>query len=409
MRILFVVPYAPSRVRTRPFHLIRALSAEGHDVTVATLCGSAADWAGLDELGLSRDALVVERMSLARSLWNCAATLPGSEPLQASYSWHPALASRLAALVDRGAFDAVHVEHLRGARYALALADRTAPSTPRRPPVIWDSVDCISDLFERAASQGRSRRVRAAARLELPRTARLEGAMTSRVARTLATSEVDRQGLLRLAERGAIARPGLASTIVVVPNGVDLDYFSPAATPRDPATLVVTGKMSYHANVAAVVRLVEDVMPRVWAARPDARLEIVGQDPSPEVRRLAVADRVVVTGTVSDIRPYLRRATVAVAPIQYGAGIQNKVLEALACGTPMVATPTAVAGFGGALTDEVVVADGPDALARAVLVLLDGPARRAELSRAGRRFVETRHDWRAIAARLAEIYADARD
>jgi glycosyltransferase involved in cell wall biosynthesis len=173
----------------------------------------------------------------------------------------------------------------------------------------------------------------------------------------------------------------------------------------------MTGKMSYHANATAAIRLVEDVMPRVWATRPGARLLIVGKDPPREVVRLQDAGDgaggVVVTGTVEDIRPFLRTATIAVAPIRYGVGIQNKVLEALACGTPVVATPQATSALD--ITDgrDLVVGRDPGELANAIGALLGDADRRRRIGEAGRAYVERHHSWRAAAVRLTDIYHDA--
>jgi glycosyltransferase involved in cell wall biosynthesis len=168
--------------------------------------------------------------------------------------------------------------------------------------------------------------------------------------------------------------------------------------------------MSYHANATAVVRFVRDVMPAVWAELPETRLWVVGKDPGREVVELGASSgepRVVVTGTVEDVRPFLRKAALAVAPIQYGVGVQNKVLEALACGTPTVATRQAVSALEVRNGDELVVATGARELAGAIVALLRDPLRREHLGRTGRAFVERRHDWRSLAGQLTGIYRNA--
>ena len=306
-------------------------------------------------------------------------------------------------------FDVIHVEHLRGARYALAMANRPPRPGVRSAPVIWDSVDCISSLFRQAARSSQAWRVRLAARLELRRTERFEGRVVRQFDRVLVTSDADRADLLALA--GGADGDSVAARLRVVPCGVDLDYFSPSEEPRDPATLVMTGKMSYHANATAAVRFVQDVMPRVWATSPGARLLVVGKDPPRDVVRLQEAGggtgRVVVTGTVDDIRPYLRTATLAIAPIQYGVGIQNKVLEALACGTPVVATPQAVSALATRDGQDLVVGRDAGELAAAIGALLGDTDRRKRIGEAGRAYVERHHGWQAAAGRLTDIYHDA--
>ena len=426
MKILVVVPYVPSRIRTRPFHLIKTLAAQGHRITLATVWSHPQDLCEIEEMKEGVHELLCERVRAGRSIWNCVRAIPGFRPMQASYSWSPRLARRTAQLLETADFDVVHVEHLRGVRYGLALMQALRKRGRRRPAMVWDSVDCISSLFNKAARSSCTFRSRLAARIELSRTARYEGWLAAQFDRVLATSEIDRHELMNLAGRLApqttAARAGtLAERLVVVPNGVDLQYFSPPSEARTPLTLVISGKMSYHANVAAVVYFAREVMPTVWGTHPGTQLWVVGKDPPAEVKRLGVPwsqdrpaaalgggdSRIRITGTVADIRPFLRRASVAVAPIQYGAGIQNKVLEALACGTPVVATPEAVSGLRVRWGEDLMVAKDGREFARSVLQVLTDAPQGARLGRAGRRFVERDHDWFSISENLARTYRDA--
>lgn len=427
MRILFIVPYAPNQIRTRPFNLIKALTSAGHEITLATLWSGTQELETIEPLAKMVNSLMAEEIPAARSVWNCVRALPGSQPLQACYSWSPSLARRIALALQTGDFDVVHVEHLRGAKYALLA--REAPLRPerKRPPVVWDSVDCISDLFRLASKNSRTLRARLAAGIELPRTEKYEGRLASQFDRVLVTSETDRRGLLNLLEKwhranGSETAHTSQDRISVLPNGVDLAYFSPSLEARAPGTLVITGKMSYHANVTAVVRFVEGVMPRVWAASPEIQLWIVGKDPSLEIRKLGVPfpagetagarrngvgeSRIRITGSVEDIRPFLRKATLAVAPIQYGVGIQNKVLEAMACATPVVASPEATGALGAQPGRDLVVAEGEEQMAESILSLLGDPERCLSLGRAGRAFVEENHDWARVAQNLLRIYQE---
>jgi glycosyltransferase involved in cell wall biosynthesis len=313
----------------------------------------------------------------------------------------------LEALLDRGLAesppDVAHVEHLRGARYALHLK-----AQPRPFPVVWDSVDCISYLFEQAAAYSRSVRWRVLTGLELDRTRRLEALMRDRMDRTLVTSEIDRRAIEALpVQDRTVTRTHLPVTIV--PNGVDLDYFAPGAVAREPDALVFSGKMSYHANVTAALYLLSDIMPRVWQERPAAHLWIVGKDPTPALQSAAerYPGQVTVTGGVPDIRPYLQRATVSVAPIVYGAGIQLKLLEAMASGTPVVAARRATVALSLADGEQVALFDDAAQAAERVIALLSQPEAAARIGAAGRRYVERHHDWDAIAGHLEEIYGES--
>ncbi len=409
MRILFVVPYVPNLIRVRPFNFIRTLARQGHDLTVATLWTSDEERADLEALQGLGVNVIAHPLPLWRSLVNSLRSLPGRAPLQASYCWQPALARALDGAVRGGGFHVVHVEHLRGARYGLALRNGHRSGSGTGVPVVWDSVDCISHLFAQAARRSRSLKGRLITRLELNRTRRYEAQAVRRFDQVLVTSPADKTALVTLAAQWSRSNSGEdRPNVHVVPNGVDLDYFQPGDGPRDAETIVFTGKMSYHANITAALYLLRDIMPLVWAARSTVRVCIVGKDPPGEIRSEAANDeRVLVTGTVPDIRPYLRQATLAVAPVPYGAGIQNKVLEAMACATPVVTSSQAASALSITPQQEVYIADDPGAFASAILALLASPAERARLGAAGRNYVDEQHSWDAIVRRLTDIYSAA--
>ncbi len=170
-------------------------------VSLATLWTTKAEFDAVQLLAEDLELVLSQRIRLARSAWNCLQALPGRRPIQASYCWSPALARRTSRVVETNDFDIVHVEHLRGARYALlvqaALANRERP----RPAVIWDSVDCISSLFRQAVRETCSRRSQLAMKLELPRTEFYEGWLATRFDRVLVTSAKHQLDLLKLAQR----------------------------------------------------------------------------------------------------------------------------------------------------------------------------------------------------------------
>jgi glycosyltransferase involved in cell wall biosynthesis len=196
--------------------------------------------------------------------------------------------------------------------------------------------------------------------------------------------------------------------VEVLPNGVDLGYFSPVDSHgRDDQTVVLSGKMSYHANISMVVGFIEEIMPFVWEKLPDVKVWVVGKDPPPRLLAYSQNQNIQVTGTVDDMRPYLTKATVSVAPISYGVGIQNKILEAMACATPVIASQQAVSALSVEAGKEIIVADNPLDFAKKLLALLNDRERRDSLGRAGRQFVERNHDWSVIAARLEEVYTQS--
>jgi glycosyltransferase involved in cell wall biosynthesis len=272
--------------------------------------------------------------------------------------------------------------------------------------VVWDSVDCISHLFRQAAEQSRSLKGRWMTRLELGRTRRFEGWLAGQFDHTTATSPADREALLKLAYERHDFTAG--SRISVLPNGVDLDYFSPGYGARDDSTVVFSGKMSYHANVTAALHLLKEIMPRVWNYRPDVKVVIAGKNPPKSLTAAAgsCGGRAEVTGTVADIRPYLGRAAVAVAPLVYGAGIQNKVLEAMACGTPVVTSRKVLSALKARPGRDLAVAESATGIALELLGLLADARRREAMGRAGRAYVESHHNWHQIGGQLEGIYRE---
>jgi glycosyltransferase involved in cell wall biosynthesis len=397
MKILWILPYTPTAIRTRPHYLLRALLRRGHELTLATVWESEAEEGALEQLEAQGVRVVAERLSKPQAMANMTAAFLQGKPMQSGYSWCAGLARRVEALLRGEEFAAVHVEHLRGAEYGQ-LARRVLAEQGRGERVVWDSVDCISLLFEQAARSSRNLFGRWVTRLELPRTRAYEGELVRTFRTTLVTSANDKIGMERLA--GASL-----PQVTVLPNGVDSAYFCPADVPKAAAEVVFSGKLSYHANVTAALHLVQEVMPFVWAVRPEATVVLAGKDPAKELVRLEQTDRrVIVTGTVDDLRPFLRRATVAAALVPYGAGIQNKVLEAMACGTAVVGSPQAAAALHVDAGKEMLVVEGAQAQARALLQVMEDDTLKAKLSAAGRAYIREQHDWNKAAAQLEEIY-----
>ncbi len=400
MKIAYVVPYVPNLIRTRPYHLIANLAALGHEVEVFTLGSNRQELMEAQALKSMCSDVRYHLQPAWQSLLNSAVAVPSRQPLQSVYSWQTGMARSLAAAVSREKFDVVHLEHLRGSRYGLFIK----ASTPTMP-VVWDSVDCISHLFAQAADQSRSFFGKAVARFELPRTRMTEGRLICSFDHVLVTSSTDRTALLQLAPEGR--RP---SPISVLPNGVDLDYFHPRSDfPRDDVSIIFSGKMSYHANITMVRYLVAEIMPRIWKMQPAARLYIVGKDPSSEIKNLSTSPRITVTGTVDDIRPFLWRATVSAVPLLYGAGIQNKILESMAAGTPVVTTCKALSALQVRPGRDLLASDDPDEFAQAVLKIIEDPNLRAQLRAAGLAYVKAFHNWNRIASQLADIYRRSRN
>ena len=231
------------------------------------------------------------------------------------------------------------------------------------------------------------------ARLRLPIARCFERFMFTPYDRTVVISDVDRAMLVGL-------QPAL--NIDVIPIGIELERFEPLHRRRDATTLLFVGNYEYAPNEDAARVLVEQVLPQVREKQPSAKLQLVGVNP-PEWMRALPNDRIEVTGAVPDVRPFLARATVFVCPLRIGAGIKNKVLEALAMGIPVVATPLSVDGINVRDGESAIIAP-VDQMAAATLRLLRDNARREALSRTGRALIEAEYSWERTADSYERLY-----
>jgi len=190
---------------------------------------------------------------------------------------------------------------------------------------------------------------------------------------------------------------------MVVPNGVDVDYFSPGSDERDSASIVFNGVLDYRPNLDAALFLIDEVLPLVRAEHPDAHVTIVGRGDPAELSRMR-GENVEATGEVPDVRPYLQKATVVAVPIRAGSGTRFKVVEGLAVAAPMVSTAVGCEGIGVREGEHLLVADSAEDFAAAIVRLLDDRELGARLGAAGRRFVEDEYSWESAGERLESLY-----
>jgi sugar transferase (PEP-CTERM/EpsH1 system associated) len=231
---------------------------------------------------------------------------------------------------------------------------------------------------------------------------RLEGVKLEREERRLAR-RFDMCTATTRAEWETLNGYGTAERSDWFPNGVDTRYFAPSEEPYEQDTIAFVGRMDYFPNQQCMIDFCATTLPVLRERRPTIKLLIVGAEPSPAIVRLGEIPGVTVTGSVPDVRPYLRRTALMVAPLKIARGTQNKLLEAMSSGVPVV-TSTAAAGGVDAMPDEhLLVTDDSASCAEGVLRLLDDPAERARLAAAGRARMLTHHSWDASMRRLDGI------
>ena len=391
MRILYLTPYVPSRIRVRPFNLIKSLSAS-HEISLVSLVCDEYERKLVHEVAEYCVSVDLVPLPKSRSYMNCLLSLPTALPLRVAYYTSPELEQCVRRVIRERSIEVVHGELIKIAPLLQKIAQEEQVAT------LFDAVDCISWYLQQQRTTVRGPLRKAFVFSEMKKMQRYERRVLASFDRTVITSAHDRDCLVSL---GAEAR-----TIAVMPNGVDTEYFTPLLSPRQEETLVFCAKLDYYPNSHAILHFCREVLPRIWERRPGVRLQLVGNNPPEAVRNLASDERITVTGYVPDIRPYLGGASVALAPLHVAAGIQNKVLEALAMGTPMVATPGSCRSLQVKDGVHLLVAEEDQAFADAVLRLLEDRQLAQNIGWAGRQFVVENYSWVEAAKNLSNLYRE---
>lgn len=387
MRILCLtsrLPYPPDRGdRLRAFNFIKRLAGE-HRLTLVSFVAAATEKAHLSALAPYCEAIHVLPLSPGRSAATALLNLWRPLPLQALYYRSGAMDRLLGEITGSQRFDAAYIHLFRMAPYAARL---------RGLYRIVDLTDVISKEVRRSLPYRRPV-WRFIYRVEQPRIERYE----RQVARTF-----EEVWLIAEAERQTLATACPESNIQVVPNGVDLDLFRPDDGPTVPNSLIFVGHLRVPHNIDAAIQLATHVLPLVRDRVPDCTLAIVGADPAPAVLALASAPGVTVTGFVPDLNRRLNQASLFAAPLRFAAGVQNKVLEAMAAGRPVVTSSIVAEGLGGRPGEDFLLADDPATMAAQIVALLGDESRRQRIAQAGLQLVRERHSWDRVSQRMRDI------
>jgi sugar transferase (PEP-CTERM/EpsH1 system associated) len=387
MRILCLtsrLPYPPDRGdRLRAYHLLEHLSAE-HELYLASFIAGESQREFVEPLRAFCSEVRVLPMSPWQSVLTVAANLWRPDPLQALYYWSAAMARLVEEVLASTPFDAAYVHLFRMAPY---VADH---------PELYRIVD-LTDVISREVGTSLPYRGPASRLLysfEQPRIERFERWVADAFDETWLISEADRQLL-------AEACP--AANIQVVPNGVDPDMLFPTGQPERANSLIFVGHLRVFHNVDAATYLVQQVMPLVREHVPDCTLEIVGADPDASVLRLENEPSVTVTGFVQDLNDHLNRASVFVAPLRFAAGVQNKVLEAMAAARPVVTTTIVNDGLGGQPGRDLLIGDDAESMAAQIIALLRDSNLRSRIGQAGCKFVSDNYSWTRAMDRMRAV------
>ena len=388
MKILYLChrfPFPPKRGgKIRPFNMIRHLQASGHQVTVCSLARNAAeaeDGQGIAEHCTAFHAAVVDdRVQNLRMV----ARLPLLTPSSMGYFYSPEMAATVRRLLTESKWDLIFVHCSSVAPYVAHVTD---------VPKILDFGDMDSQKWLEYAHYKR---------FPLSWGYRLEGRKMWWAEKQLAR-RFDLCTATTRAEWQTLESYGTGAATDWFPNGVDASFFCPTDSAYDAETVSFIGRMDYYPNQECMQRFCDQVWPLLQQQRPQMKLLIVGADPSPLMRALGNRPGVTVTGSVPDVRPFIRGSAVMVAPLAIARGTQNKILEAMAIGVPVVTSGAAAGGVDAEPERHFLVADSAADTAAAVMRIVGSASERARLAAAGRERMLTHHAWPQSMQRLDGI------
>lgn len=387
MKLLYVTPsfpYPPRRgYLLMAYHHIEHLSKH-HDVDLISFVNAEAD--GTKKGGLAEWCRQIDTVALPT--WQSALTLGlrllRQEPFQVSFMHSAKMAEIINCRLRTQTYDGVIFQLTRMAQYRPDWYEG---------PTLLNMVDPFALNYQRSLAW-RPWHLRPVFRAEIKRLKGYEARQARRFDRVLLISAADVRDY-------SLLLPG--AKMDWVPHAIDVNNFSPTGAARQAGRIVLSGNMFHAPNVDAVEYFCRKIFPLVRQQAPSANLWLVGSKPAASVRKWGITEGIRVTGFVPDIRPYLNQAMVSVCPVRLNVGTQTKVLEALAMGTPVVATSAGNHGIGAVTGNHLYVADSPAEFAERVVGLLRGE-RWSELSQNGRRFVVENFTWEKSVARLERIF-----
>lgn len=390
MKILFIChrfPYPPKRGgKIRPFHIIRHLGKQ-HDITVASLARSADEEEQSAGIASICSRYLISRVTPSVQFLRMVGRIPSAEPSSMGYFYSRSMAGQITSFLRQVPADLIMVHCSSMAQYVAHVSGI---------PKILDFGDMDSQKWL-DYSRFRSFPLKLGYWMEGHKLLRREQLFSRQFDFCTTTTRAELETLREY-------RSCAEEKTDWFPNGVDDQYFQP----QDPGDydadkMVFLGRMDYYPNQECMIDFCRHTLPLVRARRPNAQLLIVGADPSVGIRNLGRIPGVTVTGSVPDVRPYLKRAALMVAPMNIARGTQNKILEAMATGIPVVASHLSAKGVDAVDGEHLLCASQPREYADAIDSILSDPARRISLSIAGRQRVLSHHNWESSAVRLDSI------
>ncbi len=383
MEILFLshrFPYPPTRGdKIRSFNMVKHLHEAGHKVTVASLARSSEEaetCAGIKDFCDDFVLCTVDnRVQAARM----GLRLLTSEPSSMGFFYSSKLQKEVQRLLAEKNFDLIVVFSSTAAQYVSHVT---------HIPKLLDFCDMDSQKWL-AYAKFKKWPISMGYHLEGTKLEREERALCGQFDICTCATDFEVDTL-------AGYNTGVASGFF--PNGVDFDFFTPGEGDYDRRSISFVGRMDYYPNEECVLSFCKTVFPALQEKYPDVTFTVIGAAPPANIMALNDQPGVTVTGTVDDIRTYVRKSAVMVTPLEIARGTQNKILEGMAMGVPVISSRTAARGVDAVTGEHILSATSPDEYVAHISKIFDDETERDRLAKAGRERVMTHHNWpRAMA------------
>ncbi len=375
----------------RNFSLMKE-TAKHHDVVLLSFLLGRSDRDHFDGLEPHCEKVIgvdLVRPSWTRMLRAAKSVMGGSRPFIISDYHRAEMERTVTRVIEEVKIDVVHAHFLHVGQYVMQKG---------RAAWVYDAHNLEHVLWERFSRFQKNPLMRIFAQLQLPKFVDWQQRVAKMSEKIVTLSDDDRDEYLRIAPD---------ADITTVSNGADIDFFAPLDhVPTEDGAIIYFANFGWPPQDDAAIYFHNEVFPAVKRAVPNAKLYLVGKTPPEAIQRLA-GDDVVVTGFVEDIREYIQRAAVVVLPLRVGAGTKHRVFQSLSMEKPLVTTSVGAEGIALEHGKTAMITDDSDAFAQHTIELLQDPARREAMGRAGRELVVANYDWRSNYQVLERVFQEA--
>lgn len=383
MKILYLTTRLPYPIiggdKLRVFHLLKELKTQGNDITLVCLNNDENDLREALDNPVFYTKLIPVDFYAKFSYIKASLSTFDNLPFTVRYFYSQAMQQVIDKELQNNEYDLIFCHLIRSAPYVEKYT---------HIPKIIDLTDAISLSYKRRIEINRNILDKFKIRVEFKRVLNYEKETIKKFDKIFLVSEFDKNFLSKFID---------TNKIKIVPNGIDSEYFYYSQDSYDPNNIVFLGNMRTIANHDAALYFGQKIFPKIKEINKQATFTVIGAYPKQKLFEMAKnIDGIIITGKVDDVRDYLKQGIVSVCPVRIAAGIQNKILESMSMGIPVITMSTGVEGIPMS-ENEVIIARSDQEITNSILNLMNNPEKRNFYSINARKFIEDNHSWSSVA------------